>query len=586
MALFKKKDIYDVLYGKGAAVARAEFSEPAPSASNESAAAGDVHHAEASMGGRYQYRWQDGEKYPGGFGPTQLLTADYWTLRARSVQLFEENHYARGVIRRLVTNVINTGLHLEATPQESILGYPADGLAEWAETTETLFELWANEPGVCDFQERLTFGALQQAAFVEALIAGDVLVMLQQDPRSKLPRLRLISGSAVQTPLISSGKSANGNKIVHGVEVDANGRHVAFYVTQPDGGSKRIAAYGEKSGRRLAWLAYATEKRLDDVRGKPILSLMLQSLKEIDRYRDATQRKAWLNAILAMYIQKDVAKPGTRGMASNATKRGRETIIDTAGEARSFRTQEHIPGLILDELQVGEEPKAFQTNGTTEEFGKFEEAVIQSVAWHLEIPPETLTLAFSSNYSASQAATNEFKLYLNKANTAWAECFCQPVYADWLLSSVLADRIKARGFLDAWRDYYAQAHVYSAWVCADWAGQIKPAIDLVKVMKAAEIALDLGLTTRARLSRESFGMKFSRVVPQLGRENIALAAAKKPLAELEASTKPAPIVNNGGGAPAPNEDAPEAIGLQLAALRKDVRSLSDDVTTALEERIT
>ncbi len=583
MALFKKKDVFDVLYGKGAELARSEFSAPVPVSVD--AAASDDRDDSASLGGRWQNRWQDGEKYPGGFGPTQLLTADYWTLRARSVQLFEENHYARGVIRRLVTNVINTGLHLEATPEEAILGYEADGLAEWAETTETFFALWANEPSVCDFQERSTFGSLQQQAFIEALIAGDVLVMLQQDPRSKLPRLRLVSGSAVQTPLLSSGTAANGNKIIHGVEVDANGRHVAFYLTQPGGDSKRIAAYGEKSGRRLAWLVYATEKRLDDVRGKPILSLILQSLKEIDRYRDALQRKAVINSILAMYIQKDVAKPGGGGMAANATRRGRETIVDTTGTARTFKTQEHIPGLIIDELQVGEEPKAFTTNGTTEEFGKFEEAVVQSIAWHLEIPPEILGLAFSSNYSASQAASNEFKLYLNKANTAWAEGFCQPVYADWLLSSVLADRIKARGFLDAWRDYYAQAHIYSAWTSADWAGQIKPSVDPVKVMKAADLALELGLTTRARLSREIFGMKYSRVVPQLARENVALANAKKPLAELEASTKPAPIVNDNGGPPVPGEDANAGLSREVAALRKDVQTLSDDVTDAVAELV-
>ena len=36
-----------------------------------------------------------------------------------------------------------------------------------------------------------------------------------------------------------------------------------------------------------------------------------------------------------------------------------------------------IPGLILDELQVGETPQAFQSNGTDERFGDFEEAIVQ-----------------------------------------------------------------------------------------------------------------------------------------------------------------------------------------------------------------
>ena len=53
-----------------------------------------------------------------------------------------------------------------------------------------------------------------------------------------------------------------------------------------------------------------------------MLSVILQSLKEIDRYRDATQRKAAINAILAMFIKKTqdkvykyVEKYGVLGLA-------------------------------------------------------------------------------------------------------------------------------------------------------------------------------------------------------------------------------------------------------------------------------
>jgi hypothetical protein len=53
-----------------------------------------------------------GDKFAGGFGATKVFTPDYWTLRQRSEQLFHENLYARGLIRRLVTNEINTGLTL------------------------------------------------------------------------------------------------------------------------------------------------------------------------------------------------------------------------------------------------------------------------------------------------------------------------------------------------------------------------------------------------------------------------------------------------------------------------------------------
>ena len=54
--------------------------------------------------------------------PTQIQNIDYWTLRARSSQLFNENLYARGLLRRLITNEINTGLTPECCPDEEIIG--------------------------------------------------------------------------------------------------------------------------------------------------------------------------------------------------------------------------------------------------------------------------------------------------------------------------------------------------------------------------------------------------------------------------------------------------------------------------------
>jgi lambda family phage portal protein len=540
----QKKDVFDVLFGAHAADARLEFQpNPDPYAGLER---GNV-----SALAPFQQKWHDGDKWAGSFGPTQLFAADYWTLRARSVQLFEENLYARGLIRRLVTNVINVGLHLEAMPEEAILGYPEDGLADWAETTETRFALWSNEPKVCDHSERCTFGALQAQAYMEALVAGDVLVQLVPDQRTKLPRVKLVSGSSVQTPagLSITGKTAGGNRVVHGVELDANRRQVAYHVRQEDGTSKRLPAFGEKSGRRLAWLVYGSDKRLDDVRGKPILSLILQSLKEIDRYRDSVQRKAVINAILAMYITKTVAVSGTRPVAGNAVRRGSQVAVDTTGQERSYKTAEYGgPGLILDELQVGEEPKAFQSNGTTEEFGKFEAAVVHAFAWAMEVPPEILTLSFQNNYSASQAATSEFKMFLNRVQTGWGDVFCQPIYVDFLISSALAQKIDAPGLLEAWRDV-SKFDLFSSWTTSDWAGQIKPSIDAVKMAEAAAKRIEQGLSTRAREAREMTGMKFSKVVKIAKRESEQLAEAMEPLAKLEAMKKPVPKPPGGGAAP-------------------------------------
>jgi lambda family phage portal protein len=489
----------------------------------------------ASSLGDWRYSVDDGEKFPGGIGSIELLLTDYWALRAHSATVFEKNHYARGIIRCLISNEIHTGLHLEATPEESILGYEEDGLADWSESVENRFAIWGKSPYLCHHGEQLTFGALQQLVRQEALVVGDVLCVLRQDQKTQLPRIQLINGASVQTPF---GERAR--NITHGVERDAAGRHIAYWVTQQDGSSKRLPAIGEKSGRRLAWLIYGADHRLDDVRGKPLLSIVLQSLKEIDRYRDSIQRKATVLSMLAMFLKKSQPVAGTSPITGGAIRRGTATIAASGdGEPRTFRAATQIPGLVLEELAHGEEPQAFQTQGTTEAFGEFEEAILQSIAWTLRIPPESLRMAFSSNYSASQAATNEFKSNLDISRTTFGDNFCGPIYEEWLRAEVLSGRVSAPGFLDAWRDPL-QYDKLGAWFSCDWAGNVKPSVKLSDLAKAYKSMIEDGLITRDRASRELTGTKFSKNVQKLRRENLALAEALQPLAVLEASKRPAP----------------------------------------------
>lgn len=474
----------------------------------------------------------DGDKFAGGFGATQLFKMDYWTLRRRSAQLFTENLYARGMIRRLVTNEINTGLNPEATPDEKTLGFAEDFLRDWTEDVETAFDLWARTPTLCDFKGKNSFWALQAIARIEALVSGDCLVVCRQNAISKLPQIQLISGNLVGSPL-SEQKIRSGNTVEEGVELDSQGREVAYWVRQEDLSYKRIAAYGERSGRFQAKLVYGTDRRIGDVRGEPILALVLQSLKEIDRYRDSVQRKAVINSLVALFIKKTNDKPGSLPMTAGAVKKNQYTTesATASAPARKFNMSSYMPGLIMEELQVGEEPVMKGGEGTDLNFGAFEESIIAAIAWANEIPPEILRLAFSNNYSASQAAINEFKIYLNRFWAIWGEQFCQPIYTEYMLSATLAGKIKADTLLASWRDGSKQDK-FAAWTSAEWYGSIKPSTDMLKQVKGSDLLVAGGYSTRAREARITTGTKFSKNTKRLKRENELLAEALEPILEL------------------------------------------------------
>lgn len=483
------------------------------------------------MGGGAQLSGYDGEKFIGGFGETSIYMLDYWTLRKRSEQLFTENLYAKGLIRRLITNEINTGLTPEAAPDEAILGMEIGSLNDWTETVENRFAIWADAADLCDWRKESTFGGIQQTARREALICGDVLVVMRINQKNNLPMVQLISGGRVQTPLTDPRA---GNFIKHGVEFDAQGRTVAYWVVQDDLSYKRLPAYGEKSGRRIAWLVFGTEKRIDEVRGQPLLSVVLQSLKEIDRYRDSAQRKAVVNSVLAMFIKKSADKPGTLPMTGGAVRRA-EGVVEALPQAtnRTFGMTQHVPGVVMEELQTGEEPVGFHSQGTDINFPVFEAAVINAIAWANEVPPEILTLAFSNNYSASQAAINEFKIYLNRKWREWGDTFCQPIYVEWLVCETLLGKTNPKGFLDAWRDP-TKYDIFGAWTCVDWYGSIKPSTDTLKQARGAQIMCQEGWSTNAKEARQISGTKFTKNCNRIRQENVLKAKMVEPLLELQA----------------------------------------------------
>jgi capsid protein len=319
----------------------------------------------------------------------------------------------------------------------------------------------------------------------------------------------------VQTP---AGPPRHGHRIEHGVEVDKLGRHVAYWILQETGKWKRLPAYGEKSGRKLAWLVYGTEKRDHETRGTPMLALVLQSLAEIDRYRDSVQRKATINSMLAMFIQKDEERMGTRPLTSGAIRRSAGQAVGDDNVIRSFNAQGHIPGIVFDELNVGEKPMGFGNSGTDDKFGEFEEAIVQAMAWHLEVPPEIMRLAFSNNYSASQAAINEFKMYLNRVRTDFGETFCKPIYQEWLVAQALTSRVDAPEILQSWRDN-AQYDIFGAWISSEWAGHIKPSTDILKQANGYTALLEQGWISNDLASKELTGTKFTKNIKKLRREN-------------------------------------------------------------------
>jgi len=457
----------------------------------------------------------DGEKFPGGFGKSRSFAhIDYFELRKKSNQLFTENPYAKGIIRRLVTNEVGSGLNLEAAPVNDILGLTEEAAQIWADNQETNWRLWSDIDYICDYKEQDTLGELAAKCRRESLIGGDVLVVLRINPKTKLPNIELIDGVHIRTPMKSDTK----NEIRHGVEIDKRGRHIAYYVqTDVFGEYKRIPAWGEKSGRRLAWLVYGCELRLDEVRGQPLLACMLYMLKELDRYRDSESRAAVVNSLMPMFIKKGAPGVSTRAIDGGATLRGSTNLPQTDGSTKKWNWGNMLPGTVPQSLAEGEEPVSFNTQRPNAGYTAFEEAIINVLSWVSEIPPEVTRLLFQNNYSASRQANNELNIYLVFRHKKFGNDFYQPIYVEHLIQSVLIGDVKAAGFIDAWW-YEKNWRIFGAWTNAEWTGTSRPSVDIAKDVKAAVEMIDSMLTTRDQQCRKLSGMSYKTILQKQKRE--------------------------------------------------------------------
>lgn len=458
----------------------------------------------------------DGSPFEGSFGPTKYYQyIDYWTLRERSIQLFTENPYAKGLIKRLIRNEINNGLSLEATPVASIIGIDEDEAQAWADSREIDWRLWSDIDYICDYNEQKTLGELAADCRMTSLISGDCLVVIRINPKTKLPHIQLIDGRHVQSPLLFA---TNGNKIKHGVELDSKGRHVAYHIkTDNIGESVRIPAWGEKSGRRLAWLVYGADTRLDDVRGEPLIACMLYMLKELDRYRDSEQRAAVVNSLLPMFIKKGESGISSRVVDGGATRRGTEEIPQTDGTTKKWNWGSMLPGTVPQTLAKGEEPVSFNTQRPNVNYKTFETAILDVLAWVCEVPPEIMRLYFQGSYSASRQANNEFNTYLNYRNWKFGKDFYQLIYIEHTVQAVLLGHIQAPGLIDAWW-YERNWRLFGAWTNAEWTGISRPSVDIEKDVNAGVDMLKYGLTTQDQQCRKLSGMSFKTVLAKRKRE--------------------------------------------------------------------
>lgn len=424
------------------------------------------------------------------------------TLRNRSRDLYMGSPLATGALKTVRTNVVGSGLALNAQVDAKFLGLTEEQAKEWEENTEREWRLWSESVN-CDAERRQTFFQLQSLVLLSALMSGDVFVTMPVIPRKGCAydlRIGLIEADRVCNPLNAS-TTAN---ILGGIEVGTYGETVAYWVAKHHPGAiprmgqdlqqewKRVLAFGTTTGRRNVLHIMADVERPAQRRGVPMLAPVIEALKQLSRYSEAELMAAVVSGMFTVFVK------------SNTPDSPLATAFNPSMQVDKDPNAYEMGNGSIVALDEGEEVQIADPSRPNPNFDPFVIAICRQIGAALEIPYELLVKNFTASYSASRASLLEaWKMF--RMRREWlVGNFCQPIYEEWLTEAVLKGRVQAPGFFD-------DPAIRAAWCGAEWFGDAQGQLDPKKEAEAAKIRVDEGFSTREREAAELTGMKYDQI---------------------------------------------------------------------------
>lgn len=334
-------------------------------------------------------------------------------LRDVARDLVRNNPYAESAVATIADHVVGWGIVAKPTPANP---KAADVWKAWAETT------------ACDADGRHDFAGLQKLVMSAVVESGEVLVRRRRRLLTDgLPiplQLQVLEPDFLDTGR-TVGSLPNGGQIIQGVEFDAIGRRVAYWLFPQHPGassySTSTAALFPASRRIDAAdiLHVYKARRPGQVRAVTWFAPVIIRLKDFDEYEDATLMKQKIAALLAVITSDVDGSSAPLGTADDTANPGTDTIE---------------PGAIIN-APAGRTIEVVQPPAVNE-YKDYASVNLHAIATGLHVPYEDLTGNFAEvNFSSARMA--RLRHWAGVEDWRWRLLipqFCAPVWG-WAMEA-------------------------------------------------------------------------------------------------------------------------------------------------------
>lgn len=428
-------------------------------------------------------RYFNGEKTEGEMGPIGQIFPDYYGARERGWTLQLTNDIAKTIQRKWVTWIIGTGLRFNATPSERVLGKKKESVVSEIEYRFRL-HLKSKES---DYSKMFSTHTNASTAVYNAKVAGDILVIGRV--QNGITTTQLIDGANVVNPF--DYDIPKGNRIIDGVELNSKNEQVAYHVQTSELKTSRILAKDKRTGLQMAWLMYGSKFRLNETRGLPEMIESYEKLQSMERYVEATVKKAELSNEIVFVNEHDNSstgedpfKTGQLAGLSGTTNKPPTADFPTAGTFQKNMARITKAASLNNTIGAKLKVVAPDSESTMPEFTQ---ANIKLTTASTGMPGEVAMSSYNSNYAASTGARSDFGIELaTQTKNIAIDQFYKPIYNIWLHNEVLMGRIDAYELIQAKNtgDYISVEDITSA----TFTGQNVPSTDPLKVINAVRKA--------------------------------------------------------------------------------------------------
>lgn len=429
-------------------------------------------------------------------------------LRARSRQVVSNTPYGAKFEQMVVSNICGpTPFRLQAKIKNN-RGKFDTGANEMIESGWTAW----GKPGACDFEGRLSFADVQR--LIARILArdGEYLVRVWEGSQAGPFGLQL---QVLDVDRLDEDKNEdlpNGNTIIAGVEVDGNGRTVAYHLLKRKPRDWQLGVVREYVRIPADQILHGfLPMYAEQVRGVPWMYAAILQLHRLGLFSEA--------AIIA-------AQVGASKMGFYQQRGGDQFAPDDAKkDARGNFVQDAEPGEFAI-VPEGWEFKDWNPNYPDAQVGPFIKACLRGTASALGVSYHSLANDLEAvNFSSARAGVLEEREQWMLLQAWMVEHFHEQVYQRWLRNAIL--RRKLPFALDRMDKYQAVYFQPRRW---QW-------VDPKKDVEANIAAIKWGLKSRTEVVAET-GRDIEDVMDQLAMEKALAEEKGVAIAEEGSSTEP------------------------------------------------